>query len=58
MSKIHFRDAEGRLEEIFEAIDLQKDVAEIINSSNSTSRFRSILAEVLVCFEVSSIVIG
>jgi hypothetical protein len=51
MSKIHFRDAEGRLEKIFEAINLQKDVAEIVNSSNSTSRFRSILAEVLVCLK-------
>ena len=51
MSKIYFRDTEGRLEKIFEAIGLQKDVAEIINSSNSTSRFRSILAEVLVCLK-------
>jgi len=51
MSKILFRDAEGRLEKIFENIGLQKDVAEIINSSNSTSRFRRILAEVLVSFK-------
>jgi len=45
MSKIHFRDEDCQLEKIFENIDLQKYVAEIINS---TYRFQSFLAEVLV----------
>jgi hypothetical protein len=48
MSKIRFRDADCQIEKIFENIDLQMYVTEIINSSNSTYRFQSFLAEVLV----------
>ena len=48
MSKIDFRDADSHIEKIFENIDLQMYLAEIINSSNSTYRFQSFLAEVLV----------
>ena len=51
MSKIHFRDADSQIEKIFESIDLHKYVAEIINSLNSTYRFKSYLAEVLVSLE-------
>ncbi|HEY6949210.1 MAG TPA: hypothetical protein VI146_01265 [Nitrososphaeraceae archaeon] len=48
MSKIHFRDEDGQLEKIFENKDLQKYVAELINSSNRVYRFESFLAVVLI----------
>jgi len=48
MSKIHFRDADCQIEKIFENIDFEKYVAEIMNSSNCAYRFQSFLAEVMV----------